>query len=179
MTHARVTDPEFPDQELQAVYDCLAPARSVAPADTAEAIAAREGLDLAADLAAVRRRTTRATAARRRTDRSGRRGDGRSLESHAFIMLSRQAPHLRTPELRTRARAWARVGLWPQEMQAWIAALGVDGAATARDCRTAGIALSAMGVVLAGMRVKHRLRGGESAFSVMARAAAGGRSLKD
>jgi hypothetical protein len=174
MSHARFTDPE-----LQAVYDCLAPGRSGAPADTAEAIAAREGLNLAADLAAVRRRTARATAARRRADRSDRRGDGRTLESHAFTLLSHRAPHLRPFELRTRARAWARVGLWPGEMQAWIAALGVDGAAVARDCRTAGIALSAMGVVLDGMRVKHRLRGGESASSVLARAAACGRSLND
>lgn len=71
------------------------------------------------------------------------------------------------------------MGLWPEEMQAWIAALGVDGAAVARDCRTAGIALSAMTLVLDGMRVKHRLRGGESAFSVLARAADCGRSLKD
>lgn len=81
--------------------------------------------------------------------------------------------------MRTRARAWARVGLWPEEMRAWIAALGVDGAALARDCRTAGIALSAMGVVLDGMRVKHRLRGGEGAFSVLARAAACGRAPND
>lgn len=88
-------------------------------------------------------------------------------------------PHLRTAELRTRARAWARLRLWPEEMQAWIAAVGVDGAAVARDCRTAGITLAAMGVVLDGMRVKHRLRGGESAFSVLARAAACGRSLNE
>ncbi|MFF7359053.1 hypothetical protein ACFZA1_41640 [Streptomyces filipinensis] len=179
MTHARRATPKFTDPALQAVYDCLAPARSGPPADTAEAIAAREGLDLAADLAAVRRRTALSAAARRRTDRSGRRSDGRTLESHAFTLLSRQALHLRTPELRTRARARARLGLWPEEMQAWIAAVGVDGAAVARDCRTAGIALAAMGVVLDGMRVKHRLRGGESAFSVLARAAACGRSLNE
>ncbi|WP_251091394.1 hypothetical protein [Streptomyces sp. Caat 7-52] len=42
-----------------------------------------------------------------------------------------------------------------------------------------GITLAAMGVVLDGMRVKHRLRGGESAFSVLARAAACGRSLNE
>ncbi|MFD5608383.1 hypothetical protein ACFWI5_35975, partial [Streptomyces sp. NPDC127064] len=47
----------------------------------------------------------------------------------------------------------------------------MDGTAVARDCHTAGIALSAVGVVSDGMRVKHRLRGGESAFSVLARAA--------
>ncbi|MFE1453051.1 hypothetical protein [Streptomyces olivaceoviridis] len=81
--------------------------------------------------------------------------------------------------MRTLARTWARVGLRPEQMQAWIAALGVDGAVIARDCRTVGIALSAMGVVLDGKRVRERLRGGESAFSAMARAAACGRSLKD
>ncbi|MFC9931968.1 hypothetical protein [Streptomyces sp. NPDC127190] len=48
----------------------------------------------AVDLAAVRRRIARAAAARRRTDRSGRRGDGLSLESHSFTLLSRQARHL-------------------------------------------------------------------------------------
>ncbi|MFF3639082.1 hypothetical protein [Streptomyces sp. NPDC002250] len=67
----------------------------------------------------------------------------------------------------------------PEEMRGWIAAVGVDGAAIARDCRTAGIALAAMGVVLDGVRVKHRLRGRESAFSVLARAAACGRSLNE
>ncbi|MGW0514992.1 hypothetical protein ACWD1W_38270 [Streptomyces olivaceoviridis] len=108
-----------------------------------------------------------------------RRDDRRSLESHAFTLLSHQAPHLRPPELRTLARTWARVRLRPEEMQAWIAALGVDGAVITRDCRTVGIALSAMGVVLNGKRVRERLRGGESAFSAMARAAACGRSLKD
>ncbi|OKJ68829.1 hypothetical protein AMK31_37430 [Streptomyces sp. TSRI0107] len=51
------------------------------PADTAEAIAGREGLDLAADLAAVRRRTARSAAPRLRAERAARRGgDRRSLE---------------------------------------------------------------------------------------------------
>jgi hypothetical protein len=54
-------------------------------------------------------------------------------------MLSRRALHLRTAELRTRARAWAQVGLWPEEMDAWIGAVGVDSAAVARDCQEAGI----------------------------------------
>ncbi|CAK7286402.1 hypothetical protein SGPA1_40662 [Streptomyces misionensis JCM 4497] len=120
----------------------------------AEAIASHEGLSL--DVAEVRRRTTRAAATRRRADRSGRRrGDGPSLETYAFTLLSRQAPNLPATELRPRPRprAWARVGLRPQEMQAWIAALGVAGAAVARPCRTADIALAAMGVVLDGMRI--------------------------
>ncbi|WP_405763941.1 hypothetical protein OHU34_43510 [Streptomyces sp. NBC_00080] len=175
MTRAR-----FTDTELQALYDCLAPAESGTPADTAEAIAAREGLDLADDLAAARRRTARATAARRRTDGGKhRRDDRRSLERHAFTLLSREATHLRPSALRDRARAWATVGLWPAEMEAWIRAVGVDGAAIARDCRTAGITLSAMNVLLDGMRVKHRLRGGEPAFAVLARATSSGHCLSE
>jgi hypothetical protein len=175
MTRARFSDPE-----LQAVYDCLALAESGAPADTAEAIAAREGLDLAADLAAARRRIARTTPSRRRTDGGGRRRDDRrSLERHAFTALSHEAGHLRPSDLRTRARAWAGLGLWPAEMEAWIRAVGVDGAAIARDCRTAAIALSAMNVLLDGMRVKHRLRGGEPAFAVLARAASSGRRLSE
>ncbi len=71
------------------------------------------------------------------------------------------------------------MGLWPQETEAWIGAVGVDAATIARDCRTAGIALSAMNVPLDGRRVKDRLRGGEPAFSVLARAAVCGRSLSD
>ncbi|MEW2493894.1 hypothetical protein AB0942_10140 [Streptomyces nodosus] len=175
MTHPRFTDPE-----LQAVYAFLTPADTGAQTDTAEAIAAREGLDLAAELAAVRQRTARAAAARRRSDHRGRRREApRAREGYAFTVLSRRAGHLRRSELRARAQAWARVGLWPQEMEAWIDAVGVDGAAIARDCRTAGIAVSAMNVTLDGMRVKQRLRGGEPAFSVLARAAACGRSLSD
>ncbi|MFE9069060.1 hypothetical protein [Streptomyces violaceusniger] len=45
------------------------------------------------------------------------------------------------------------------------------------ECRQAGIALSAMDVVLDGVRVKQRLRCGEPAFSVLARATSSGRSL--
>ncbi|MGX1487746.1 hypothetical protein RKD41_000005 [Streptomyces tendae] len=46
------------------------------------------------------------------------------------------------------------LGLWPEEMQAWIAAVGW----TSRGRITAGIALSTMDVVLDGARVKQRLR---------------------
>ncbi|MFI7020367.1 hypothetical protein [Streptomyces sp. NPDC050164] len=113
-----------------------------------------------------------------RADRDARRReDHRSLESYAFTILNRQAPHLRTAQLRPRAQAWAQLGLWPEEMQAWIGALGVDRAAVVLDCTTAGIALSAMDVVLDGIRAKRLLRGGEPAFSVLARAASCGRSL--
>jgi hypothetical protein len=166
MARTRFTDPD-----LQAVYACLNPQEVDGPTDTAEAIAAREGLDLAADLAAVRRRTAGSAAPRPRA------GGRRSLESLAFTMLSRQARHLRTAQLRPVARDWAQLGLWPEEMQGWIGAVGVDSAAVVRDCGTAGIALAAMDVVLDGVRVKQRLRGGEPAFSVLARAASCGRSL--
>jgi hypothetical protein len=62
-------------------------------------------------------------------------------------------------------------------MDAWMAAVGVDGAAIAQACLQAGIALSAMDVVLDGVRVRQRLRGGESAPAVLARAAGCGRTL--
>ncbi|MGW3850297.1 hypothetical protein [Streptomyces fagopyri] len=169
----------FTDPALQAVYDCLAPAEAGSPADTAEAIAAREGLDLAAELAVVRRRAAGTTASRRPTDRRGRRDDRCTLERHALTVLSRVARHLRSSELRALARAWAGTKLWPVEMEVWILALGVDGAAIARDCRAAGIALSAMNVSLDGVRVKNRLRGGEPAFAVLARATSSGRRLSD
>ncbi|MFJ9580935.1 hypothetical protein ACIRQF_31660 [Streptomyces sp. NPDC101191] len=175
MPRARFTDPE-----LQAVYALLAPTDTGAPTATAEDIAAREGLDLAADLAAVRRRTARADASRRRSEDGGRRRENRrEREDYAFEVLSRRAGHLRRSELRALAQAWTRVGLWPTEMEAWIGAVGVNGAAIARACRTAGIAVSAMDIVLDGMRVKQRLRGGEPVFSVLARATACGRSLSD
>ncbi len=129
-------------------------------------------------LAALRRRTTRRTAPQPRVGRRTRRsGDQRSLENYAFTMLSRQAPHLRTPHLRPLAKAWAQLGLWPHEMRAWMGAVGVDHAAVVRDCITAGIALSAMDTVLDGVRVKQRLRGGEPAFSVLARAESRGHIL--
>ncbi|MFI9772848.1 hypothetical protein ACIHJG_39330 [Streptomyces sp. NPDC052415] len=169
----------FTDLELQAVYALLAPTDTGAPSATAEDIAAREGLDLAADLAAVRRRTARA-ASRRRSEGGGRRRENRrAREEFAFEVLSRRAGHLRRSELWALAQAWTRVGLWPAQLGAWVGAVGVNGAAIARDCRTAGIAVSAMDIVLDGMRVKQRLRGGEPVFCVLARATACGRSLFD
>ncbi|WP_330335844.1 hypothetical protein [Streptomyces sp. NBC_00557] len=80
-------------------------------------------------------------------------------EPSRILLIGVQSP------LRARAQAWTRVALWPAEMDAWIGAVGVDGSAIARDCHTAGIALSATDIVLDGMRVKQRLRGGETAFS--------------
>ncbi|MEU6071948.1 hypothetical protein ABZ864_47900 [Streptomyces sp. NPDC047082] len=173
MAHTRFTDPE-----LQAIYANLAPAAGSGTESTAEAIAAREGLDLAADLAGVRRRTAASTAPRRRPNRAaGRRDDRRSLESVAFTLLGRRAAHLRPAELRARARAWTRVGLWPHEMDAWIGAVGVDGATIARDCLAVGITLPAMNVIVDGVRVKQRLRGGEPVPAVLARATSCGQTL--
>ncbi|OFA48237.1 hypothetical protein BEN35_19020 [Streptomyces fradiae] len=169
MSQARFTDPD-----LQAIYTYLAPpATGRAQAASAEAVAIREGLELAADLAAVQRRAARTPADRQRANRSGRR----SVESQAAMMLSRRAEHLRGDQLRARARTWTRVGLWPAEMEAWIGVMGVDGAAIASACREAGITLPAMEVVLDGVRVRQRLRGGESVASVLARATSSGRSL--
>ncbi|MFB6931267.1 hypothetical protein [Streptomyces chartreusis] len=143
-------DARFIDPDLQAIYTCL-------------------------DLAAVRRRTAR-TPRPRRSGRSRSRDDRRTLESQARTVLRRRAGHLRGEQLRGRARAWAGMGLWPAEMEAWIDAVGVDGAVVASACLQAGIALSVMDVVLDGVRVRQRLRGGESAAAVLARAAACGRS---
>ncbi|MGX1364710.1 hypothetical protein RKD19_000069 [Streptomyces canus] len=175
MTRARFTDPD-----LQAVYAFLAPTDTGTPSTTAESVADREGLDLAADLAAVRRRTASVDASRRRSEDGGRRReDRRARKDYAFEVLGRHAGHLRRPELRALAQAWTRVGLWPVEMEAWVSAVGVHGATIARDCLTAGIAVSAMDTVVDGRRVKQRLRGGEPVSSVLARAAACGRSLSD
>ncbi|WP_440581241.1 hypothetical protein [Streptomyces sp. PT19] len=174
-----MTDARFTDPELQALYALLAPTDTGAPSATAEDIAAREGLDLAADLAAVRRRTARAAASRRRSEGGHRRENQRAPEDYALEVLSRRAGHLRRSELRDLARAWTRLGLWPAELEAWVGAVGVNGAAIARGCLTAGIAVSSMDIALDGMRVKQRLRGGEPVFSVLARAAACGRSLSD
>jgi hypothetical protein len=174
-----MTDARFTDPELQALYALLAPTDTGAPSATAEDIAAREGLDLAADLAAVRRRTARAAASRRRSEGGRRRENQRAPEDYAFEVLSRRAGHLRRSELRDLARAWTRLGLWPAELEAWVGAVGVNGTAIARSCLTAGIAVSSMDITLDGMRVKQRLRGGEPVFSVLARATACGRSLSD
>ncbi|MGW6958785.1 hypothetical protein [Streptomyces chartreusis] len=171
-------DARFTDPDLQAIYTYLAPpAGTPHRAASAEAVADREGLDLAADLAAVRRRTARTPRPRRSGSPRGGRDDRRTLESQARTILRRRAGHLRGEQLRGRARAWAGVRLWPAEMEAWIDAVGVDGAVVASACLKAGIALSAMDVVLDGVRVRQRLRGGESAAAVLARAAACGRSL--
>ncbi|MFE7860202.1 hypothetical protein [Streptomyces sp. NPDC057403] len=74
------------------------------PADTAEAIAARESLNPAADVAAVRRRRARSPRPRSRDGR-------RSPESYAFTTLSRQATHRRTAQLRPLARDSAQLEL--------------------------------------------------------------------
>lgn len=167
-------DARFTDPALQAIYTYLAPAAGAPDrVASAEAIAAHEGLDLAGDLAAVRRRTART----HRSSRSRGRDDRRTRESQALTVLRRRAGHLRGEQLRGRAQAWARMGLWPTALDAWIDALGVDGAAVASACLKAGITLSAMDTVLDGARVKQRLRGGESVTAVLARAAACGRSL--
>ncbi|MFF4692950.1 hypothetical protein [Streptomyces sp. NPDC001307] len=73
-------------------------------------------------------------------------------------------------------RAWAQLGLWSKEMQAWIAAVGM-GAAIARGCLTAGVPLSAMDLVLDGVHVKQCLTGGETVFSVLPHAASSGGAL--
>lgn len=152
-----------------------------APADTAEAVAAREGLDLADDLATVLRHTARAAAGRRRTEQSARRrGDGRSLKSYAFTLLSRQAPHPRTSEHRGAGRGpgpgsvcgTRRCRRGSQPSASTVPPSPGTAARQASPCPRWASSWN-------GMRVKHRLRGGESAFSVLARTAACGRSLKD
>ncbi|MFD3422139.1 hypothetical protein [Streptomyces decoyicus] len=168
MSAAHYTDPE-----LQAVYDYLAPAGKQR-AVSAEAIAAHEGLDLTAELAAVRRRRP---LPRPRPLPPRRRPDSRALQDRVAGILRARAPRMRASALRAQAAAWADLRMWPHETEAWIEALGSDGAATAAACRRLGIGLPAMDIVLDGQSAARRLRGGETATAVHARAAALGIAL--
>ncbi|MFE0908359.1 hypothetical protein ACFW3Y_34685 [Streptomyces rochei] len=174
-----MTDVRFTAPELQALYALLAPTDTVAPRAPLLKTSPPPRAWTWADLAAVRRHTARAAASRRRSEGERRRENQRAPEDYAFEVLSRRAGHLRRSERRDLARAWTRLGLWPAELETWVGALGVNGAAIAQGCLTAGIAVSSMDIALDGMRVKQRLRGGEPVFSVLARATACGRSLSD
>ncbi|MEW2434394.1 hypothetical protein AB0952_09460 [Streptomyces caniferus] len=167
MSPARYTDPE-----LQAIYDYLAPAEQPRAA-SAEAIAAREGLDLGAELASVRRHPVPAP----RPARTGRRHNLRALQDHIYGVLRARAPRMRPSVLRAQAAAWAELRMWPHETEAWIKALGAEGAATAAACRRLHIALPALDIVLDGQTTARRLRGGETPTAVHARAAALGITL--
>ncbi|MFB7293644.1 hypothetical protein [Actinacidiphila glaucinigra] len=59
-------------------------------------------------------------------------------------------------------------GMWPREMEAWIRALGVDGAATAAVCARWGLAVASLEVVVDGRQVRRRLRDGEPVTAVLA-----------
>ncbi|MFE7332454.1 hypothetical protein ACFU8W_47970 [Streptomyces sp. NPDC057565] len=145
----------FNDPELQAIYTYLAPGGSTGrqAAANAEAIAACEGLDLGADLSAARRRAPEPTCSVRRSSR-------RTLQDHAYGIL------------RAQAAAWADLRMWRHETEAWIHALGADGAPVAAACLRLGIGLMVMDIVLDGQSTSRRLRGGDTPTSVQARAAA-------
>ncbi|MFJ8677334.1 hypothetical protein [Streptomyces sp. NPDC093589] len=165
MSNARYTDPE-----LQALYDYLAPTEQPR-AVSAEAIAAREGLNLAAELAALRRRPA-SPARQLRQVRTGAYRGQRALQDHVFSLLRARATRVRPAVLRAQAASWAELRIWPHEAEAWIAALGADGAANASACLRVGIGLPAMDIVLDGQSIARRLRGGETPTAVHARAAA-------
>ncbi|MGW3660332.1 hypothetical protein ACWD6R_33900 [Streptomyces sp. NPDC005151] len=129
----------FNDPELQAIYDYFAPVEEPSAAST-ETLAAREGLDLAADLAAVRRRMPSPS----RPTHPGRRTDRRSLQDHIFGILRARAPRMRAVVVRAQAAAWADLRMWPHETEAWIRALGADGATIAAACRRLDIGLAAV-----------------------------------
>ncbi|MFE2094950.1 hypothetical protein [Streptomyces sp. NPDC059460] len=101
-----------------------------------------------------------------------RRGSRRTLQDHAYGVLRARAPRMRAAVLRAQAAAWAELRMWPHETEAWIHALGADGAPVAAACLRLGIGLAAMDIVLDGQSTSRRLRGGETPTSVQARAAA-------
>ncbi|MEJ8653727.1 hypothetical protein WKI65_38195 [Streptomyces sp. MS1.AVA.3] len=168
MPPARFTDPE-----LQALYDYLAPAQRTrtAGAASAEAIAAREGLNLTTELAALRR------PAPARPAHTPRHQTRPAQHSHVLALLRAHAPRMRATTLQTKAAAWAQLRMCPHETGAWIKALGVDGAATAAACRRLGIGLPAMDITLDGQTAARRLRGGETPTAIHARAATLGITL--
>ncbi|MCX4826018.1 hypothetical protein OG883_40810 [Streptomyces sp. NBC_01142] len=99
------------------------------------------------------------------------------MQDHILRALRAGSPRTRTSVLRAQAAAWARLGTWPQETEAWIRALGADGTGLAATCRRLGVGLAAMDIMLDGQYASRRLRGGESVTAVQARAAALGITL--
>ncbi|MFG2698846.1 hypothetical protein [Kitasatospora sp. NPDC048407] len=156
------------------------------PASTPEEIARREGLDLGLDLAALRRPARKPVGRRpgSPTDRRPRPG-GRSRRAQPSVEdLVLRAVRVCCPSLVPGravevARQWVRSGCPLLELEEWMAALGVHGASVASDCLERGLSVRVLDVVVDGMHVRRRLRGGESVDSVLALAAIHSITLAD
>jgi hypothetical protein len=182
-----VTEPHFTDPELTAIWDYLRPSAVPGPspafleraarrrAPDAQAIAAREGLDLGQDLQRItrRRRTAPATAARRR-EAAPRAAERARVKQLITELVPRMRPHL----VRERTDAWASLGLTAPELETWMRALGVDGAATVQACRAWDVGPGALEVVLDGRQVRRRLREGTTVTALLALAGERGIDLR-
>ncbi|MGP4004646.1 hypothetical protein [Streptomyces sp. 8N706] len=174
--------PRFQDPELQAVLNFLrsagpparvpSPVAMSTPDGDAVAVAEREGLDLGPALA---RRAGQSRAQHSAGSPGGRRRPVRpsraTLGEVAERAIREGMPRVRRSDVAVQVRAWARLGLWPQELTAWIRALGKDGAAVAAQCLREGVTLAALEVRLDGVQVRRRLRGGETLDALLAHAA--------
>ncbi|MGW4349011.1 hypothetical protein ACWEL8_28620 [Streptomyces sp. NPDC004690] len=92
--------------------------------------------------------------------------------------IARFAPGPRHHQLRGHTTAWDALQLTPPELETWMRALGVDGAATVRACRVFGIRPAALDVVLGGRQVRRRLREGMTVTALLALAAERGIDLR-
>ncbi|MFJ3891096.1 hypothetical protein [Streptomyces rubrogriseus] len=192
-----MTEPRFTDPELTAIWDFLRPAPSPAPAadlaraphrrtPDAQEIAAREGLDLGPELrhALRRRRQPSKTHPRPAPPAAGTSGQAgpaaaRAVErSRVMRRIAQLAPGLRHDQLRERTRAWDALQMTPPELETWMRALGVDGAATVRACRAFSIGHAALDVVLGGRQVRRWLREGMTVTALLALAAERGIDLR-
>lgn len=67
-------------------------------------------------------------------------------QPHAVALpVNDHAPRRRPSACANAAPDWAGLGMWSQEMKAWIRALDVDGAATAAVCARWGLAVASLG----------------------------------
>ncbi|MFF6829048.1 hypothetical protein [Streptomyces longwoodensis] len=185
-----MTEPHFTDPELTALWTFLRTPPTAGPSPAhlaraarrrtpdAQAIAAREGLDLGPELQRVmRRRRTASTAPRTSTPRRDS-GPRPAEPSQVKRLIATLAPRMRQHLLRERTAAWAALGLTAPELETWMRALGVDGASTVEACRRWGIGPAALDVVLDGRQVRRRLREGTTVTSLLALASERGIDLR-
>ncbi|EGX61145.1 MULTISPECIES: hypothetical protein [Streptomyces] len=197
-----MAEPRFTDPELTAIWNFLrtSPTPVPSPADLArgtrrrtpdaQAIAAREGLDLGPELRRVLRRRPQQTKTEPRpasptetapgnTPQQRGSAASRAVErSRVMRLIAQLAPGLRHHQLRERTTAWDALKLTAPELETWMRALGVDGAAAARACRALGIGPAALDVVLDGRQVRRRLREGTTVTALLALAAERGIDLR-